>query len=135
VDRVGLLERREVLAQQVLRDRRGELAAVQTLNDGRHRLLLGELARLEPAVAGDEHVLAVLRLDQHRLEHPVLADAGGELVERLLRDRRARVLVLDDDVLDRQLEQLAIGGLGGHLNLPGSSWANSPSTLGVEFNP
>ena len=82
-----LVERREVLALEVLDDRDLERGVVvDLLDEGRDRLEAGGLRRAPAALAGDELELAVVeRPDEDGLEDAVLADGRGKLVERRLR--------------------------------------------------
>ena len=62
----------------------------------------GLLRRAPAALAGDE-LVAVRpdRSDEDRLQDAVLADGGGQLVERLLVEGQARLLRVGLDVVDR----------------------------------
>ena len=84
--RERLLDRVEVRALDVLDERDLELVAVRELADERGDVVEARQAGgPHAALAGDE-LVAVERLgDEHRLEHAVLADARGELLERLRR--------------------------------------------------
>ena len=80
----GFIERRDVLALEVLDD--GDLergVVVDVLDQRRDRLKAGLLRGAPPALAGDQ-LVAVLagRPDEDRLEDAVLPDRGGQLVER-----------------------------------------------------
>ena len=61
----------------------------------------GGLRRAPAALAGDELELAVLeRADEDRLEHAMLADGRGQLLERGLVEREARLLRVRLDAFD-----------------------------------
>ena len=81
-----LLQRVQLLAMQVLQQRVAQHRLVGGLaNDGRDLGELGELGRPPAALTHDELVvLAAERAHDDRLQQPDLADAGGELLQRLL---------------------------------------------------
>ena len=107
-----LLDRVEVRALEVLDERDLELVAVGELaDDGRDPLEAGrDRGRADAALAGDE-LVAVERLgDEDRLEHAVLADARGELVEARLVDASARLVRVRPDPRERDLDGAGLTG-------------------------
>ena len=81
LEHVGLFERRDVFALQVLDDgdlERGLL--VEVLDDDGHLSQAGHLRRPPAALTGDDLVPPVgERANQHRLQHAVLADGRGQV--------------------------------------------------------
>ena len=100
-----LVERREVLALEVLDD--GDLerrVVVDLLDHGRDRLESRHLRGAPSALAGDELVAAALDgTDEDRLQDAVLLDARRELGERRLVEGQARLVRIRLDAPDRHL--------------------------------
>ena len=99
-----LVERRQVLALEVLDDRDLERRVVVDLLDRAPGSLRGRRAfdarqRRSPAISWYGSVAE--RSDEDRLEDAVLADRCGQLVERRLLERQARLLRVRLDVVDR----------------------------------
>ncbi len=127
------IEWRDVLALEVLDDRDLERGVVVDLLDQRRdRQQAGDLGRAPAALAGDQ--LVAVRsdwADEDRLEDAVLADRGGELVERLLVEgepglRGVRLDVIDRNDPDADAARRAVRGQqadddGGELALLGEA--------------
>ena len=98
----GLIERREVLALQILDDRDLECrVVVELLHERRDRAEPGSLRRAPAALTGDElEPVAAERPHENGLQHAVLADRRGELIQRFLVDRQSRLLGVWLDLVD-----------------------------------
>ncbi len=110
------LERREVLALEVLDDRDLEGGVVvQLFDEGRDRGEPAGLGRAPAPFAGDELVptRVVDRPDEDRLQDAVLADGSRELVEGRLLEPRPRLGGIGIDPLDRDVANAE--RLGRHL--------------------
>src|SRR5438552_2217252 len=99
------LERREVVALDVLDERELEALAIGDLaHDDRHLAESGETRRAEAPLTGDELVAAVaVGADEQRLQNPLGADRSGELVQRRLVEVGARLARVRPDAIDRRL--------------------------------
>ena len=99
----GFIERREVLALEVLDDGDLERRVVIDLFDhGRHGLQAGPAGGPPAALAGDELVATALAgTDQDRLEDAMLADRGREVVQGGFVQRRAGLVGIGVDAVDR----------------------------------
>jgi len=104
VEHRRFLERREVLALEVLDDRDLESGVVvDLLDEGRDRRDAGLARRSPAALAGDQLVAVVTeRPDEDRLEDAVLGDRGGELTQRVLVEHRPRLARVRFDPIDRK---------------------------------
>ena len=98
-----LVERRDVLALEVLDDRDLERGVVvDVLDDRGDRQLARDLRRAPAALARDQLEAAVVeRSDEDRLQDAVLADGRRHLLEGFLVERHARVLRVGFDAVDR----------------------------------
>ncbi len=105
----GDLDGVEVLALDVLDDRHLQHGLGVGLADvGRHAAEPGALGRAEAALARDDLEPATAeRADGDRLDDAELADAGGELVERFLVERLARLVRVRPDGLHVELGDAA----------------------------
>ena len=104
-----LLERRDVLALEVLDDADLERRLVVELgDDGRDRLPLGHTRRTPAPLAGDELELRATGSDEDRLEHAVLADRVGELGQRLLVVGKPRLGRVRQNLRDRHFADLCV---------------------------
>ena len=101
---MGLLDRIEVLALDVLDEGELELVARRELaHDRRHPLEPGQLRCPDAALAGDE-LVAVERLgDEDRLDDAVVADARREALELRDVEALARLVRVPADARDRDL--------------------------------
>ncbi len=101
----GLVDRVEVGALDVLDERDLELVAIRELADERRDALEArEPGGAHAALAGDE-LVAVERLgDEDRLQHAVLADARGELLEAGVVDVAPRLVRVRRDPGERDLD-------------------------------
>jgi hypothetical protein len=98
-----LLEGRQILALKVLDDRDLERrVVVDVLDEGGQGLEPGGL-RCTPATLARDQLIAIRAewTDQDRLEHAVLSDRGGQLVERGGVEDDPRLLGVRFDVGDR----------------------------------
>ena len=103
-----LLERREVLAMEVLDQRLlDDGQVVGAAYERRDRRQPGAPGGTPPALAGDQLVAGprLDRADQDRLQDADLLDAGGELGQRLLVEVDARLMRVGRDVGDRDVDQ------------------------------
>jgi hypothetical protein len=97
-----LVQRRQVLALEVLDDRDLERRVVVDVLDQRGDRLEAGLPRRAPAPFAGDDLLRVRseRPDQDRLEDAMLADRGRKLVEGLLLEDETRLLRVRFDVID-----------------------------------
>ena len=98
----GFVERRQVLALEVLDDRDLEgRVVVDLLDERRDRLEPGQPRRAPAALAGDDLVgIRPERADEDRLEDAVFADRRGQLLERLGLEDHPRLFRIRLDLVD-----------------------------------
>ena len=108
---VGLLERVEIGALDVLDDREFERLAIADVDDDdRDVVQPGALRRAPAPLAGDDLVGvgdARNGPHDHRLDDAALADRSGELVELVFAERLARVARVGPQEFDRRLARRA----------------------------
>ena len=104
---VGLLERVEVGALDVLHERQLQLLPVgrRAADDGRDAGQAGDPRGAQASLAGDEPVAVDRLLHDDRLEDAVGLDAAGQRLERFLFRVRSRLGRIQRDLLDRDLHR------------------------------
>ena len=90
---LGLLDRVEILALDILEQGDFERLGVVEVADDHRDFVQPRLLRRAPApLAGDDLVAVAVRADDDRLDQPARRDRGGELVERGLVEMAARLV-------------------------------------------
>ena len=90
---VGLLDRVEVFALDVLDERQLELLAIGELaDDGRDPLETGQPGRLDTTLAGHDPIAVERLRDEDRLENAVIGDARRQCLEVGVLDVTARLV-------------------------------------------
>ena len=103
-ERVGLLDRIEVLALDVLDERQLELLAIGQLADhGWNALEAGEAGRPDATLAGHDPVAVERFRDEDRLEDAVIGDAGRQGFEVGVLHVAPRLVRVDPDLAERDL--------------------------------
>ena len=129
-----LLDRREVLARDVLDQAEQQRVAVVGLADhGRHGRDAG-LARGAPAaLAGDQLVAALgARPDDDRLDDALRADRVGEAGGRLVVEAPPRLARVRVHLLDRQVRELGVAGAADQ-DLEAAAEAAAPGSRGSQL--
>ena len=113
---VRFFDRIQILALDVLDERRGQQLVVGNVaDDDRHLEEAGALRRAPAALAGDD-LVAVLRLaHDDRLDHAVRPDRAGQLVDPPVVHVRARLELVRPQQVDVDFERSFVdGGQRGH---------------------
>jgi hypothetical protein len=106
--RARLLDRREILAGDVLDEREQQrVAIVSAANERRNRLDPGLAGRAPAALTRDQLVAAArLRPYDHGLQHPLVLQRLGEPGRRLRLEAPSRLAFVGSDLVDAQLYEL-----------------------------